>query len=69
VPSERESGTTHRKGDGRRSRQVDWHKVEMNNWNQYTTEVDSVKVKLNDGARPTIEFLPAASNYIQIATK
>src|SRR5215831_2747494 len=38
---------------------VDWHKVEMNNWNQYTTEVGSVKVKLNDGDNPTVEFLPA----------
>jgi len=38
---------------------VDWHKVEMNNWNQYTTEVGIVKVKLNDGDNPTIEFLPA----------
>ena len=42
------------------SKLVDWHKVEMNNWNQYTTEVDGVKVKLNDGKDPTIEFLPAA---------
>lgn len=42
------------------SKPVEWHKIEMNNWNQYTTEVGSVKVKLNDGATPTIEFLPAA---------
>jgi hypothetical protein len=42
------------------SRPVDWHKVEMNNWNQYTTEVGIVKVKLNDGNNPTIEFIPAA---------
>jgi hypothetical protein len=42
------------------SKPVDWHKVEMNNWNQYNTEVGSVKVKLNDGDNPTIEFLPAA---------
>jgi predicted transcriptional regulator len=39
---------------------VDWHKVEMHNWNQYTTEVDGIKVKLNDGNNPTIEFLPSA---------
>jgi hypothetical protein len=32
----------------------------MNNWNQYTTEVDGIKVKLNDGNKPTIEFIPAA---------
>jgi hypothetical protein len=37
---------------------MDWHKVEMHNWNQYTTEVDSINVKLNDGNNPTIEFLP-----------
>jgi len=42
------------------SRQVDWHKVEMHNWNQYNTVVGGVKVKLNHGASPTIEFLPAA---------
>jgi hypothetical protein len=39
--------------------QVDWHTVEMRNWDQYTTQVDGVKVKLNDGENPTIEFLPA----------
>jgi predicted transcriptional regulator len=39
------------------SKPVDWHKVEMNNWNQYTTEVDGIR---NDGKDPTIEFLPAA---------
>ena len=58
---------------------VDWHKVEMHNWNQYTTEVGSVKVKLNDGDTPTIEFFQLLlmetttfryiSNYFQIATK
>jgi len=40
--------------------QLDWHKMEMHNWNQYTTEVGSIKIKLNDGNNPTIEFLPAA---------
>lgn len=39
---------------------VDWHKVEMNNWNQYSTEVDCIKVKLNDGTNPSLEFIPAA---------
>jgi predicted transcriptional regulator len=38
---------------------VDWHKVEMHNWTQYTTEVDCIKIKLNDGDTPTIEFIPA----------
>jgi len=38
---------------------VDWHTVEMNNWTQHTTGVDSIKIKLNDGKHPTIEFIPA----------
>jgi len=38
---------------------ADWHRVEMNNWVQYTTEVDSIKIKLNGGNSPTIEFIPA----------
>ena len=42
------------------SSSVDWHTVEMHNWNQYTTKVDSIKIKLNDGGNPTIEFLPDA---------
>src|SRR5215469_10252986 len=46
------------------SKLVDWHKVEMNNWSQFTIEVGSVKVKLNDGKNPTIEFIPAAIDGI-----
>jgi predicted transcriptional regulator len=42
------------------SKLVDLHRVEMHNWNQYTTEVGSIKVKLNDGDDPTIEFIPSA---------
>lgn len=38
---------------------VEWHKVEMHNWNQYTTEIDSIKIKLNNGKDVTIEFIPA----------
>lgn len=37
----------------------DWHKVEMNNWSQYKSIVDNIKVKLNMGNSPTIEFLPS----------
>lgn len=37
----------------------DWHKVEMNNWSQYNNIVDDIKVKLNMGNSPTIEFLPS----------
>lgn len=39
---------------------VDWHKAQMHNWNQYTTEVDSINIKLNHGIHPTIEFIPDA---------
>src|SRR5215469_15604382 len=31
------------------SKPVDWPKVEMHNWSQYISEVESVKVKLNHG--------------------
>ena len=37
----------------------DWNKVEMNNWSQYNSIVDDIKVKLNMGKSPTIEFLPS----------
>lgn len=36
-----------------------WHRVEMHNWVAYTSEVDSVKIKLNMGTHPTIEFIPS----------
>ena len=38
---------------------VDWKKTEMHNWTQYTSQIDSVKVKLNLGGRPTLLFLPS----------
>jgi hypothetical protein len=37
----------------------DWRMVEMNNWNQYNSTVDNIKVKLNMGKNPNIEFLPS----------
>jgi hypothetical protein len=37
----------------------DWRKVEMNNWSQYNSIVDNIKVRLNMGKSPTIEFLPS----------
>lgn len=37
---------------------VDWHKVELNNWNQYCNEVDGIKLHINHGNNPTIEFIP-----------
>ena len=38
---------------------VDWHKIQMHNWVQYTSQIDSVKVRLNLGNTPTIELLPS----------
>jgi hypothetical protein len=37
----------------------DWHKVEMNNWVQYNSIVDDIKVHLNMGKDPTIGFIPS----------
>jgi DNA-binding MarR family transcriptional regulator len=37
----------------------DWHKVEMSNWSQYTNEIDNIRVRINMGINPTIEFLPS----------
>ena len=38
---------------------VDWKKIEMNNWTQYTSEIDGVKVKITMGATPMLELLPS----------
>jgi DNA-binding MarR family transcriptional regulator len=38
---------------------LDWKKVAMNNWTQYNSIVDNVKVHLNDGRFPSIEFIPS----------
>jgi DNA-binding MarR family transcriptional regulator len=37
----------------------DWDRVKMNNWSQYKSRVDDIKVRLNMGKSPTIEFLPS----------
>lgn len=37
---------------------VDWHKVKMNNWDQYCNEINGIKVHINQGNNPTIEFIP-----------
>ena len=34
------------------SKSIDWNKVSMNNWSQYTTTVDDLKVHLNNGKIP-----------------
>jgi hypothetical protein len=33
-------------------------KVEMNNWTQYCSEINGVKVHINNVSQPTIEFIP-----------
>jgi DNA-binding MarR family transcriptional regulator len=37
----------------------DWKKIEMNNWTQYSSQIDSIKIRLNKGKNPTIEFIPS----------
>lgn len=41
------------------SKSLDWNKVEMNNWSQYRNTVDDIKVHLNNGKSPSIEFIPS----------
>lgn len=41
---------------------VDWKRIEMHNWVQYSSQVDSVKVRLNAGNAPTLELLPSPIN-------
>ena len=38
---------------------VDWKKIEMHNWTQYKSQIDSVHVRLNDGAVPTLLLIPS----------
>jgi hypothetical protein len=38
---------------------VDWKRIQMHNWVQYTSIIDSVHVRLNDGAVPTLVLLPS----------
>ena len=38
---------------------VDWKKIQMHNWVQYTSDIDSVHVRLNDGEVPTLVLLPS----------
>jgi hypothetical protein len=38
---------------------IDWKKIEMYNWVQYTSQIDSIKVRLNTGNTPTLELLPS----------
>lgn len=38
---------------------VDWKRIQMRNWVQYSSQVDSIKVQLNIGNNPTIELIPS----------
>jgi hypothetical protein len=44
------------------SKSLDWNKVAMNNWSQYNSVLDDIKVHLNNGKMPTIEFIPSPIN-------
>ena len=37
---------------------VDWHQVEMHNWNQSNSEINGIKVQVNVGNQSTMEFIP-----------
>ncbi|MGB8032804.1 MAG: winged helix-turn-helix domain-containing protein [Nitrososphaeraceae archaeon] len=37
---------------------VDWRKIEMNNWGKYVSQSEDIKVHINMGKIPTIEFIP-----------
>src|SRR5215211_2983156 len=41
------------------TRTPDWNKVEMNNWSQYRSTVDDIRIRYNDSKSPSIEFLPS----------
>jgi predicted transcriptional regulator len=38
---------------------TNWHKVGMNNWTEYCSEINGVKVHINKASQPTIEFIPS----------
>jgi len=38
---------------------VNWKKIQMHNWTQYNSQIDSVKVRLNLGNIPTLELIPS----------
>jgi hypothetical protein len=38
---------------------VDWKKIEMRNWAQYNSQVDNVKIRINQGNIPTLEQFPS----------
>ena len=38
---------------------VDWKKIQMHNWVRRNSQIDQVRVRINMGKNPTIEFLPS----------
>lgn len=38
---------------------VSWRRIQLKNWVRYDSEVDEVKVRVNLGVKPTIQFLPS----------
>jgi DNA-binding MarR family transcriptional regulator len=49
---------------------VEWNKVKMKNWSQYCTQLDGIKIKVNDGKSPTIEYIvPATDDFDNNPTK
>ncbi|MGH3452651.1 MAG: helix-turn-helix domain-containing protein [Haloechinothrix sp.] len=38
---------------------LDWHKIEMNNWSQYNSVIDDIRVHLNVAKTSNIEFIPS----------
>jgi hypothetical protein len=38
---------------------LNWKKIDMQHWLQFISQVDGVKVHLNEGKIPTIEFIPS----------
>jgi DNA-binding MarR family transcriptional regulator len=38
---------------------VEWKRIEMHNWTQYISDIDSVHVRLNHGAVPMLLLLPS----------
>jgi hypothetical protein len=41
------------------NRPLDWNKIVMSNWCQYNSIVDNIRVHLNNGKAPSIEFIPS----------
>jgi hypothetical protein len=46
------------------SKPLDWNKIEMNNWSQYNSIVDDIKVHINNCKVPSIEFIPSPINGV-----